>query len=263
MSRPRRILQWTVASLAAIVVLIAAFATWVVATESGTRWATARVQAALGDKLAIGSTHGSIAGPLVLANVHYRDPAIGVEALVAHVSVDVVMRDLLRQVVHVREVSIDGLSVALSEPTRPEPPAESKPFSLDPPIDMVLDALRIDRARIERDDVPLLEITRAEFAGRWTDVELAIQKLALDSPQGRVRFVARLDAQQKGAGNGNVTFRWRFGERTVGGFIEALGEIGTAAAAAVPALEALASNKKVHSWLREYAQESLEQIRGK
>jgi translocation and assembly module TamB len=225
MSRTPRILLWILGSLAAIVILIASFVTWIVATESGTRWAVARAHAALGDKLEVGSTRGSIAGPLVLTNVHYRDPAVGIDVLVAHVSVDVVMRDLLRRIVHVRDVTIDGLSVAMSEPTQPKPPPEeSKPFSLQPPIDMSLDSLRLDRARIERDDVPLLEITRAELAARWTDIELAIEKLALDSPQGRIRFAGRLDPANKGVGNGNGTFRWRFGERTVAGNLKALGE---------------------------------------
>ena len=89
---------------------------------------------------------------------------------------------------------------------------------------MVLDSLDLERARIERDDVSLLEITRAQFAGRWTDVDLAIQKLALDSPQGRIRLAGRLDNGRKRIGNAAGEFHWRFGERTVAGTLKALGQ---------------------------------------
>ena len=216
----RRIAKWTALALGVLVIAVASVVTWMLSTTSGTRWTVARVVSVLGDKLAIGSTEGTIAGPLELRNLRYRDPAMGVDLRIARVGVDVVMADLLRRTAHVRTLTISGLNVALSEPT--EPPEESKPLSLEPPIDMVLDSLDLERARIERDDVPLLEITRAQFAGRWTDVDLAIQKLALDSPQGRLRFAGRLDNGRNRIGNATGEFRWRFGERTVAGTLKAL-----------------------------------------
>ena len=218
-----RIAKWTALALGVLVIAVASVVTWMLSTTSGTRWTVARVASVLGDKLAIGSTEGTIAGPLELRDLRYRDPAMGVDLRIARVGVDVVMADLLRRTAHVRTLTISGLNVALSEPTEP-PPEESKPLSLEPPIDMVLDSLDLERARIERDDVPLLEITRAQFAGRWTDVDLAIQKLALDSPQGRVRFAGRLDNGRNRIGNAAGEFRWRFGERTVAGMLKAHSE---------------------------------------
>lgn len=225
MSATRRIFKWTALVIGGVAVAAVFGVTWIVCSTSGTRWVIARADAALGDKLAIGSTEGTIVGPLELTNVHYRDPAAGVDMVIAHVSIDVVMSDLLHRTAHVKELTLADLNVALSEPSEPRPPPEaSKPLSLQPPIDFVLDSLNLERARIERDDVPLLEVTRAQFAGRWTHVELAIGKLALDSQQGRVRFAGRLDSARKGAGDGE--FRWRFGERTVAGTLKVLGQEG-------------------------------------
>ena len=178
-----RIAKWTALALGVFVIAGASVVTWMLSTPSGARWTVARAVSVLGDKLAIGSTEGTIAGPLELRDLRYRDPAMGIDLRIARVGVDVVLTDLLRRTAHVRALTISGLNVALSEPTEP-PPEESKPLSLKPPIDMVLDSLDLERARIERDDVSLLEITRAQFAGRWTDVDLAIQKLALDSRRG-------------------------------------------------------------------------------
>jgi len=218
-----RIAKWTALALGVLVIAVASVVTWMLSTTSGARWTVARALSVVGDKLAIGSTEGTIAGPLELRDLRYRDPAMGIDLRIARVGVDVVLIDLLRRTAHVRALTISGLNVALSEPTEP-PPEESKPLSLKPPIDMVLDSLDLERARIERDDVSLLEITRAQFAGRWTDVDLAIQKLALDSPQGRVRLAGRLDNGRKRIGNAAGEFRWRFGERTMAGILKAHSE---------------------------------------
>src|SRR5262245_11506550 len=220
----RRIAKWTALSLGVLVIAIAALSTWMITSVSGTRWILARADSALGDKLAIGSTDGTIAGPLELRDLRYRDPTVGIDVRIARVDVDVVMADLLRRTAHVRTLTVSGLNVALGEQTEPKPPEESRPFSLEPPIDMVLDSLDVERARIERDAAPLLEITRAQFAGRWTDAVLAIQTLALDSPQGRVRLAGRLDNGRNRIGNAAGEFRWRLGERSVAGTLKALGK---------------------------------------
>ena len=237
-STARRIVTWTALGIGAVVVVLALLAAWVVTSESGTRWAVARTEAALGDTLAIGSTEGTIAGPLTLTNVRYRNRAIGVDVKIAHVTIDVVIADLLRRTAHVKDLAIDGSSVSLSEPTQPTPPAKaSKAFSLEPPIDMVLDSLRIERARIERDDAPVLQLTRALFAGRWTSAVVAVDQLTVESPQGHVRFAGRLDPSPRGVGEGRGDFRWRMGERTVAGALNALaarGQITLAASLSAP-----------------------------
>ena len=221
----RRIAKWTALAFGVLVIAVASVVTWMLSTTSGTRWTVARAVSVLGDKLVIGSTEGTIAGPLELRDLRYRDPAIGIDLRIARVGVDIVMADLMRRTAHVGTLTISGLNVALSEPTKPKPPPEeSRPLSLEPPIDMVLDSLDLERARIQRDDLPLLEITRAHFAGRWTDVELAIQELAVDSPQGRIRFAGRLDDARNRTGNAAGEFRWRVGERTVAGTLKALGK---------------------------------------
>ena len=100
-SRPvnaaRRIAKWTALALGVLVIAVASVVTWMLSTTSGARWTVARAVSVLGDKLAIGSTEGTIAGPLELRDLRYRDPATGIDLRIARVGVDVVMADLHAQ----------------------------------------------------------------------------------------------------------------------------------------------------------------------
>src|SRR5687767_1750941 len=87
-------LAWTGIVLAVLIVAIVAMLLWVLNTQSGTRWAAARATAALGDKLAIQTLEGTIAGPLRLTNLRYRDPGAGIDVGVRQLSLEMVLNDL-------------------------------------------------------------------------------------------------------------------------------------------------------------------------
>ncbi len=87
---------------------------WVINTQSGTRFAAARATALMGDKLAIGSIDGSIAGPLRITDFRYRDPAAGIDASVAQLEVDLVLSDLWRKLVHVGRLEVSGIDVLMT-----------------------------------------------------------------------------------------------------------------------------------------------------
>jgi len=71
-------MRWLTHTLAGLLVLgtlalaLAAAALWLVATESGTRWAFARVLARTGPELTIGRVNGSLLGGLVVEDVRLR-----------------------------------------------------------------------------------------------------------------------------------------------------------------------------------------------
>ena len=75
-------LAWTGIVIAGLIVVMLAMVLWVLNTQSGTRWAAARATAALGDKLSIETVDGTIAGPLRLTNLRYRDSAAGIDVRV-------------------------------------------------------------------------------------------------------------------------------------------------------------------------------------
>ncbi len=97
--------------------------------------------------------------------------------------------ELLSRRVHVQLVNVNGVDVRLSEPRKKE--EEKKPFSLTPPIDLLLDSLALKDARISRDGKELFVVRAAEAAAKWTKRDgVVVQKLAVDSPDGNVHLTA-------------------------------------------------------------------------
>lgn len=211
-------LAWTGIVIAVLIVVIIGTIAWVLNTESGTRFAAARASAVLGDKLAIGAIEGSIAGPLRITNLRYRDPAAGIDASVEALELDLVMMDLWHSLVHVGKLDIRGVDVLTHEPTEPPPPEEpSKPFSLKPPIDIAVDSFLARNVKVRNPEATVVEVTRAEFVGQWTEEALEVTTLDVQSPQGFVKFDGRVAQQNTYVGKGTGRFRWTAGEQTVAG----------------------------------------------
>ena len=215
-------LAWTGIVIAVLIVLVVGMVLWVLNTQSGTRWAAARATAVLGDKLAIGTLDGTIAGPLHLTNLRYRDPSAGIDVGVRELALDVVLNDLWGQLVHVKSLDIGGIDVLTFEPTEPPPPEEpGKPFSLKPPINIAVDSFIARDVKVRNPEATVVEITRATFIGRWTDEALAVKTLDVQSPQGFVKFAGNVRQPNTYIGEGKGRFRWTVGEQTFAGDLDA------------------------------------------
>jgi translocation and assembly module TamB len=205
--------------IAVLILLAIGTLLWVINTQSGTRFAAARASALMGDKLAIGGIDGSLAGPLRIMNVRYHDPAVGIDASVARLEVDLAWRDLWHRRVQVDRLDVSGIDVLIQEPTQPPPPKQesSEPVSLQPPIDIAVDSFIARDAKVRNPEGTLVEITRAVFAGRWTKEALAVQTLNVQSPQGFVTFNGRVVQSTAYIGEGRGRFEWTAGERKFAG----------------------------------------------
>jgi translocation and assembly module TamB len=214
-------LAWTGIVIAVLIVSIVGMMLWVLNTQSGTRWAAARASAALGDKLSIETLNGTIAGPLHLTHLRYRDPSAGIDVGVRELTLDLVLNDLWGRLVHVKNLEVSGVDVLTHEPTEPPPEEPGKPFSLQPPIDIAVDSLVVRDVKVRNPQATLVELTRATFAGRWTDEALAVQTLDVQSPQGFVKFAGRVAQPKAYIGEGKGQFRWTAGEQTFAGSLDA------------------------------------------
>jgi translocation and assembly module TamB len=217
----KKTLTWTGVVVAALILLVVGAVMWIINTQSGTRFAAARATALMGDKLVIGSIDGSIAGPLRITDFRYRDPAAGVDASVAKLDVDLVLSDLWHKLVHVGQLEVSGIDVLLTEPTQPPPEESSKPFTLEPPIAIVVDSLLARDVKVRNPEATVVEVTRATFAGRWTDEALAVKTLNVQSPQGFVTFNGRVAQTDAYIGEGRGRFEWTQGEQTFAGTLMA------------------------------------------
>jgi translocation and assembly module TamB len=205
----RRWPLWAAAGLGAFIVLLVALVAWVLNTQSGTRWAANRAVGFLSGKLAIAQIEGTLAGPLTINGIRFVNEDSGADVRVAKVSVDLALRELFARRVHVLFLNVNDVDVRLSEPKKKE--EEPSEFSLEPPIDLVLDKLALRGARISRDGEEILVVRAADASGRWTTRDgIAIQQFVVDSPDGNVRLAGQASGgPQSYTGRVNGAFRWK------------------------------------------------------
>ena len=195
----KRVAKWLALALGALLLLAVGIVAWSVNTHSGARSVARIAVDTLGGKLALGNVEGTIAGPLTVTDLRYNDPEAGIDAKLQRLHVDVVLADILRARVHVKGILASGIDLTLREPTKPPP---KKPFSLKPPIDIEIDSLALDAARIRRDETQLVELTRATFSGHWTSRDLVVKQLEVRSPQGEIDFRGNVRQRQIYTGGG-------------------------------------------------------------
>ena len=218
-----RILKWIGIVFAAILVITGILLYWLLDTESGARFALARAVGAMEGKLAFERSSGRLMGPLTLINVRYNDPAAGVDARVASVVVDVAPLGFLSRHVHVVNLEVEGVDVALTTlPPKPEaPPAE---FSLVAPVDLLLDRLALKKAKISLDGLPIFAADSLDLAGVWTRSGALIKSLALRAPEGSVDLHGTLSSAPGYPGDGETTFHWKAADREIAGTLKASGD---------------------------------------
>jgi translocation and assembly module TamB len=218
-------LKWSAVGLAATLVIAIAFLLWVLNAESGARWAAGVATRLSGEKLAVGAVEGTIAGPLRLAGLRYRDPAAGIDVAAERIAIDIALAELRSATVRVNSAQLDGVDVRVYEGAEPKPlPQESQPFSLKPPIDVVIDALSVNGVTVHRDAGTLLALTTTSFVGHWTHADLAVRRLDVRSPQGEVHFAGRVAQHDVYSGEGDGRFRWSVGDRTYAGSLRTVAQ---------------------------------------
>ena len=197
-------------AFAVLLLVVAAVLWWLLGTGAGLRFALARAQAAMGDALQVQQAHGRLIGPLDLAGVRYDDGQ-GTVVKVAKVHLDLRFWPLLAKRVHVRALEADGIDVALPKPAADN--AESPgSFSLQPPIDILLDQAHIGAVKVTQDGQPLFASNRLDLAGEWTHRGIAIRQLALQAPDGHADVSGTLSLGRRYQGDGKASFTWKVGD---------------------------------------------------
>ncbi|URL57574.1 translocation/assembly module TamB domain-containing protein [Luteibacter flocculans] len=205
--------------LGVLLVVVALGVWWLVGTASGLRFALARAQAFTNGALTVQEAHGRLAGPLDLAGVRYRDGS-GMDVRVAKAHLDSSLGSLLRRRAHVYDLSADGIAVELG-PTSTELDSPAQPFSLKPPLDIVLDRVKIGRVQVTQQGQTLFSSNSLDLAGSWTSEGIALRSLALRSDDGHVDLGGTLAIGNGYKGDGKAGFRWKLGDIDYAGTIEA------------------------------------------
>lgn len=212
--------RWLLLALGVLLASIVAGVAFLVGTNTGAKWAFARARAALEDPLSAQSIEGSIAGALTLTGLHFGNDTSPLEIKAGRIALNLAFADLLRWRVHLQSTAIERFELAM-RPRPQEEPQHSKPFSLQPPIDVVLDDFILAQAVIRQDGEPLADIERLEFSASWTGAGLAIGRLDLKAKQGTATLHGDLRYEQVYAGRVQGEFQWRTQESTIAGSLQA------------------------------------------
>lgn len=201
----KRALKWLGILCALLLLAVCLGLFWLLRTESGARFVIARALGAAEGKLAIGASQGSLAGPLVLTDMRWNDA--GVEARIGRLEIDIAPLALLRKVLHVENVAASDIRAATT--TQPPAPPSDAPLSLQPPLDILVDRIALERIQLTHDTAPVFEADSFAAAARWTSRGLAVEKLALRARQGEVDLDAQLESFGDYRGRSSGRFRWQ------------------------------------------------------
>ncbi|HET9033588.1 MAG TPA: translocation/assembly module TamB domain-containing protein [Dokdonella sp.] len=202
----------------ALVILLGGLLVWVFNSRSGADFVLARVQSALDQKLLVNHISGGLSGPLVLDGVRYLDPEAGVDAQIKHLSVDLGALALLAGRVELNDVVVDDVDVQLT--TVAPSSDDDSTFSLNPPINIVINGLVLQRASIRKDGESIFVADRLDLKGGWTHDGLRVRKLVLRSPDGHVDLNGTLGIVGGYSGSGETNFTWRVGETDLAGVLK-------------------------------------------
>lgn len=206
-------------ALAVLLLVVVIGVWWLVGTASGLRFALARAQGFTDNALTVGKAEGRLAGPLDLGGVRYRDGK-GMDVRVASAHVDFSFGALLRKRAHVFELTADNIDDELGPP-QPEPAQPSEPLSIKPPLDIVLDKVKVGHVRVTQQGQPLFESNSLDLAGSWTKDGIALQTLSLRAPDGQADLGGQLAIGDGYKGDGKASFRWKVGDVDYAGDVEA------------------------------------------
>jgi translocation and assembly module TamB len=207
--RPRR-RRWPWYVLAAIVLLLiaaATFAAWIVATPSGTGWAAAQAQQRVAG-LRIGGVQGTLVRGLVVHALRHAPPDGGMSVAIRRVTLRIDWRALLAGTLHVTDAEVRDARIVLGDTPPDEEPA---PFSLQPPIDVVVDRFVATNLIVVRDGMPVATVRRGEARGRWTGAGLAVEQLDVRADEGAVQLRGRVAGGPVYTASADGRFRWRAG----------------------------------------------------
>ncbi len=200
---------------AALLLLVAATLWWLLGTGAGLRFALARAQTATDGALHVQQARGRLAGPLDLAGIRYDDGK-GTVVNVARAHLDLRFWPLLTKRLHVLALDVDGVDVALPKPVD-ENTSSSSGFSLQPPVELILDRAHVGTVKVTQNGQPLFASSQLDLAGSWTSHGIELRQLALQAPAGHVELDGKLAIGQGYQGDGKASFAWKLDETDYAG----------------------------------------------
>ncbi|MBN8736822.1 MAG: translocation/assembly module TamB domain-containing protein [Xanthomonadales bacterium] len=204
MTRARKWLLGIGTAIVALLVLAAMALAWLLYTPSGLRFALDRGVAMMHGQFAYASASGTLAGETTLTGLRYRD-ADGTTLQVEHAVLDLQPWSLLGRRLHVRKARIDGIALNIVPSKSPQP---SGSFSLQPPLTLALDDVRLARITVSQNGKPAFAADSLAIAALWSRSRLVVRQLVLRAPAGSADLEGTLAIARGYPGRGKASIDW-------------------------------------------------------
>lgn len=200
-STRRRSLRLGAGVLLALLVVVVAttlFATWLVRTESGLRFAASAAARLTDGQIALDTPSGRLAGPLRIDVVRIRTHDLHVT--IRDLALDWRPRALLFER-HVDVASLEAGDIEFSSRPGEDEAAGGPPVSLELPVSLSVDALRVGRFAVREwaqvsaagESPPVFELTGLCAALESDSARHRVENLGVTLPFGRLTFAGELD----------------------------------------------------------------------
>ncbi|HEX6636279.1 MAG TPA: translocation/assembly module TamB domain-containing protein [Steroidobacteraceae bacterium] len=174
----KKTLVWSGAGVGSLVLLVIAFAGWLLFTTSGARWAGSLVTSRFAPQVSYASLDGTVAGGLAVQDFQFRGPPDAARIRIAQLSVRPTLRMLLSRTLRIENARVQGLVVTLPEKPAPEEEPD-KPMWVEPPLDVIVEDFALVDGRIVKGRETLFTLKQLDVAARWRRDELRIDRLTL------------------------------------------------------------------------------------
>jgi translocation and assembly module TamB len=177
MSRARKIVAWSGATLLLMLLLVAGFAGWVLFTNAGARWVASTVTDRFAPQVRYSSIQGNIAGKLEVRDFRFEGDAYTAKIRIAHMSIDPTLGMLFSRVLRIERATVRGLVLTLPEKKKPDEP--DKPLWVEPPLEVVVRDFALVDGRVMDGREQLVSVRQLGVAARWSKDALTIERLSL------------------------------------------------------------------------------------
>ncbi|NNC65282.1 MAG: hypothetical protein HKN84_10900, partial [Gammaproteobacteria bacterium] len=204
----RRVWGWSISVVAVSILAVGSALFWIVASESGTRWAFTRAVPLLPAQLSIGDVSGTLLDGIEFKTTRWTDEQLNVH--VDWLATEFALLPILRRELNIGGIDIQGVEILLAE----QPPTDDagEPVSLDLPLAVTVDNATITNIEIDSSDAQLV-IDRIEVAGRLAGSDLHIRRLTVQSELGDLTATAAGGLAHPYAANADATWALRLPEQ--------------------------------------------------
>lgn len=204
----KKSLAWSGIGVGVLLILVASFASWVLFSTSGARWAAGLVTSRFAPQVSYASLDGTLAGGLAVRDFQFRGPPDAAQIRIAQLSVRPTLMMLFSRTLRIEQARVRGLVVTL--PEQPGPDEPDKPLWVEPPLDVIVEDFALLDGRIMKGRDTLFSLRQLEVSARWRADELRIDQLTLlpGDIQGTLDIQGRVTPSGKLV-RGELDARWK------------------------------------------------------